>query len=323
MLRYIAKRILYLIPILLGVILILFVLNEITPGDPADVVLENASAEVKEAWREAQGLNDPLLVRFGRYVFNIAKGDLGTSYKSGQPVFTEIKARLPISVAFAFLSVIMGIIIGVPLGVISALKQNTWVDTTFIVLSMLFISVPMYCLGLFLIFIFSVQLKILPAFGVESWKSFVMPVIVVVVFSAASYIRVARSSMLEAMRQDYVMTARAKGQKERIVIFRHMLCNALIPIVSQVGNDFGVQLGGALVLETVFGIPGIGKYIADAITSKNQPAVLGGVFILAALVTLVNLLVDLGYALVDPRLKTSLGMTAKRTRRSGKEQITG
>ena len=309
MLKYIIKRILYMIPVLLGVLLILFILSEITPGDPANLVLDSSATDAQRvAWREEQGLNDPLPIRFGRYVLNVLHGDLGNSYKSGQPVFEEIRHRLPISIMFAFFSVVLGIIVGVPLGVLSALKQNTWIDTLLIVVSMLFISIPMFCLGLVLIYIFSVKLNMFPAYGVESVRSLVLPMIVVVAFSAATYIRVARSSMLEAMRQDYILTARSKGQKERIIIFYHMLGNALIPVIAQIGNDFGVQLGGALVLETVFGIPGIGKYIADSITAHNYPSVLGGIFILALLVSMVNLFVDLGYAMVDPRQRTSFGM---------------
>lgn len=316
MIKYIVKRILYLIPILLGVLIILFALNELTPGDAADALLEGATPEQKEEYREEWGLNDPIVIRFFRYVAGAFTGDLGTSYKTNQPVLDEILQRLPYSALVAFCSVILGTLIGVPLGIISALKEYTWVDTALIIFSMLLLSFPMFCLGLFLIFIFSVELSWLPAFGIDTWKGFVMPVMVIALSSCASYIRVARSTMLETMRQDYVMTARSKGQKERIVTFRHMLGNALIPIVAQVGADFGGQLGGALVLETVFGIPGIGKYIADNITARNYPSVLGGVFVLAAMVSIINLIVDVAYVFIDPRLKTSIvGDTMKKRKR--------
>ena len=306
MVKYIIKRILYLIPILLGVLLILFILSELTPGDAADVLLEGATPEQREAYREEWGLNDPVVTRFFNYVVGAFTGDLGISYKTNQPVMTEIMQRLPTSALVAFCAVIMGTLIGVPLGVISALKEYTWVDNALVVFSMLLLSFPMFCLGLFFIFVFSVELNWLPAFGVDSLKGFIMPVAVISLSSCASYIRVARSTMLETMRQDYVMTARAKGQKERIVTFKHMLKNALIPIIAQVGSDFGGQLGGALVLETVFGVPGIGKYIADSITARNYPSVLGGVFVLAAMVSIINLIVDLAYVFVDPRLKTPI-----------------
>ena len=306
MLKYIIKRILYLIPILIGVLLLLFILSELTPGDAADALLTDATFEQKEVWREENGLKDPFLTRFVRYVAGAFTGDLGTSYKTHQPVLTEIMQRLPYSLLVSFCAVIFGVLIGVPLGVISAIKAYTWIDNALIVFSMLMLSLPMFCIGLFAIFIFSVRLSWLPAFGVDTWKGYVMPIAVVAIASSVSYIRVARTTMLEAMRQDYVMTARAKGQHERIVVFKHMLRNALIPIVAQIGGDIGGNLGGAMILETVFGVPGIGKYIADSITARNYPSVLGGVFVLATMVTIVNLLVDLGYVLVDPRLKTSI-----------------
>lgn len=306
MIKYIIKRVLYLIPILLGVLLILFILSELTPGDAADALLENATIEQKEAFREEKGLNDPVVIRYARYVVGAFTGDLGISYKTHQPVLQEIMRRLPTSAMVAFCSVLMGTLIGVPLGVISALKEYTWVDNALIVFSMLLLSFPMFCLGLFFILIFSVKLNWLPAFGISDWTGYIMPVAVITLASCASYIRVSRSTMLETMRQDYIMTARAKGQKERIVTFKHMLGNALIPIVAQIGMDFGMQLGGALVLETVFGVPGIGKYIADSITARNYPSVLGGIFVLAAMVSLINLIVDIAYVFVDPRLKTSI-----------------
>lgn len=307
MLKYIIKRILYLIPILIGVLLLLFILSELTPGDAADALLPaDTTFEQKEAWREANGLNDPFLIRFFRYAAGAFTGDLGTSYKTHQPVLTEIMQRLPYSLLVSFCAVIFGVLIGVPLGVVSAIKAYTWIDNALIVFSMMMLSLPMFCLGLFSIFIFSVQLNWLPAFGVDTWKGFIMPIGVVAIASSVSYIRVARTTMLEAMRQDYVMTARAKGQHERIVVFKHMLRNALIPIVAQIGGDIGANLGGAMILETVFGVPGIGKYIADNITARNYPSVLGGVFVLAMMVTIVNLLVDLAYTVVDPRLKTSI-----------------
>lgn len=316
MTKYIIKRILYLIPILLGVLLILFILSELTPGDAADALLENATIEQKEAFREANGLNDPVVVRYFRYVIGAFTGDLGTSYKTNQPVLQEIMQRLPTSALVAFFAVTLGTLIGVPLGVISALKEYTWVDNALLVFSMLLLSLPMFCMGLFFILIFSVKLGILPSFGITDWTGFIMPIAVVTLASSASYIRVARSTMLEAMRQDYIMTARAKGQKERIVTFKHMLGNALVPIVAQVGSDFGGQLGGALVLETVFGVPGIGKYIADSITARNYPSVLGGVFVLAAMVSVINLIVDVAYVFIDPRLKTSIvGNSLKKRKR--------
>ncbi len=312
--KYILKRILCLIPVLVGILLILFVLSELTPADAADAIPGLTDAQ-RDAYREQLGLNDPVLVRFFRYLVGAFTGNLGNSYKSGQPVFGEVLQRIPLSLFFAFGSTLLGILIGVPLGVLSALKEYSLIDNILIVFSMLFLSMPLFCVGLFMIYFFSVLLGVLPAFGIESWKGYIMPMAIMVLAGMASYIRVSRTTMLEAMRQDYVMTARAKGQKESVVVFKHMLRNALIPIVSQVGNDIGHNVGGALVLETVFGVPGIGKYIADAIGDRNYPAVLGGVFILAAMVSLINLIVDVSYTFVDPRLKTSIVMATISTKR--------
>ncbi len=308
MIKYIFRRIILLIPILFGVLIILFTLTEITPGDPVEQMVEvGATEEDMEALREELGLNDPVYVRFFRYIAGIVtRLDIGTSYKTHAPVLDELLFRLPISLTVTFSSVILGVLFGIPTGVISALKQYTWVDNVILVISMFLLSIPQFCMGLFMIYLFSVRWKLLPAFGISSWTGFIMPVLVIMLCCGASYVRISRSSMLEVMRQDYVKTARAKGQKESVVVFRHMLRNALIPIVSNIGNDIGGQLGGALILETVFGIPGVGKYIADAISQRNYPSVMGGVFFLAVMFTLINLLIDLVFVAIDPRLKTSI-----------------
>lgn len=307
MLKYLLKRILYLIPILIGVVLILFVLNEITPGDPAELILGTEASEEQIAeLREELGLNDPFIVRFFRYVFNSFTGDLGNSYRSGQPVIEEVLTRFPVSLTFAVGAVLLGVLFGVPLGILSAIKQYTWVDSALIVFSMALMAIPSFCMALFGILLFGVKWQILPTNGIETWQGYILPMAVIMLSCMSTYIRVTRTTMLDVMRQEYVKTARAKGQKERIVIFKHMVRNTLIPLVSQIGSDFGRQLGGALIIETVFGVPGIGKYIADAITARNYTSALGGVFILACVCTAINLIVDLVYVFVDPRLKTSI-----------------
>lgn len=307
MVKYIIKRVLLMLPILLGVLIILFLLNELTPGDPVDQILQSgATEEEREALREEMGLNDPIYERFFRYVAGVVQGDLGESYKTHEPVLDEVMMRLPYSILITFSAVFLAILIGVPVGVVSALKQYTWVDNTLLAIAMFLLSIPQFAMGLFLIYFFSVRLELLPAFGITDWKGFIMPIMVIMLCCGASYARISRSSMLEVMRQDYIKTARAKGQRERVVVYTHMLRNALIPILASIGNDLGGQLGGALILETVFGVPGVGKYIADAIMARNYPSVLGGVFILAFLFSVINLVVDLAYAVVDPRLKTSI-----------------
>ncbi len=316
MLKYLAKRIIYLIPILFGVIFILFVLNEISPGDPAQMILgvEATEEQIMELREELQ-LDDPFLTRFFRYVLHSFTGDLGTSYRSGQPVLKELMVRFPVSLIFAVGAVLLGVLFGVPLGIISAIKQYTWIDSALIVFSMALLAIPGFCLALFGILLFSVKWGVLPTSGIADWKGYILPMAVIMLSCMSTNIRMTRTTMLDVMRQEYVKTARAKGQKERIVIFRHMVRNTLIPMVSQIGFDFGNQLGGALIIETVFGVPGVGKYIADAITSRNYPSALGGVFVLACVCTAINLILDIIYAYVDPRLKTSLILDNVKKRR--------
>lgn len=308
MLRYSLKRIIMVIPVVLGVMAIVFFFQAISPDDPVDQMLgSDVSQEVKEAKREELGLNDPILGQFGRYVWNfVTKFDLGTSYASGNPVTKELMSRFPVTVKLAFGAVFLGMLLGIPLGVLSAVKQYTAVDSAILAFSVLAASVPNFWLGLLLISLFSVRLGWLPSVGLTSGLSWIMPMVVVMVAAMSNLIRTTRSSMLESIRQDYVSTARSKGISEYKVVVRHALRNSLIPIISAVGNSLGVQLGGALIVESVFGLPGIGKYAVDAINARNYPAVLGSVVILAITFTVVNLAVDLVYTVVDPRLKTVL-----------------
>ena len=307
MLKYIGKRILMLIPVLLGVMIIIFFFKVISPGDPIDSLLpSDATEEERQIKREELGLDEPVIIQFKNYVVGVLHGDLGTSYKSGAPVRGEVLGRLKVSVVICFGAVLLGLVMGLPLGVISALKKYTLVDSSILVISMFFSSVPNFCLGLFMIYFFSVKLGVLPATGITTIKGFVMPIAVIALISMSRYTRITRSSMLESLSNDFIRTARAKGQKESKITIRHALRNALIPVINAVGTQMGHQLGGALVLETVFGIPGVGKYVADAILSRNYPSLLGGVLTMAFFVTIVNLVVDLLFVVVDPRLKKSL-----------------
>lgn len=321
MLKYILKRLSMLILILLGVTVIVFTLKVITPGDPVDSILDtNATEEQREAKREELGLNDPIVVQFGNYVKGIVlRGDFGTSYKTGQPVMNEILPRLKVTLIFCIGSVIIGLALGLSLGVLSAVKRYTWVDSLVLTISMIFTSVPNFCVALLFIYIFSVALGWFPSNGIETASAYVLPMTVNALGSMSSYTRITRSSMLEVMNQDYIRTARAKGQTEGKIIFFHAIRNSLIPVAAAVGNQFGILVGGALVLETVFGIPGIGKYCADAILARNYPAVLGGVLILAFMCTLINLITDLSYIVIDPRLKNSIiTQSAKKNKRLAK-----
>lgn len=320
MVKYIIRRLLMIIPVVLGVMMIVFFFQSVSKDDPALQALGSGSSmEAREEWREARGLNDPILVQFGRYVWNFAsKGDLGTSYKSGQPITQELLARFPVTIKLALISVGLGILLGIPLGVWSAVRQYSVLDSVIVAISVVMESIPNFWFALMLISLLSVQLKWLPTAYNGTAGSWVMPIVVVTCMSVSQIIRVTRSSMLETIRQDYVRTARSKGQTEFKIVVHHVLRNSLIPIITAIGNTIGMQLGGALIVETIFGMPGIGKYAVDAISARNYPAVLGSVVILAITFTIVNLIVDLTYALVDPQVKTSLikEQSMKKRRRS-------
>ena len=305
--RYILKRLLLLIPILLGVSAIIFALKTVTPGDPARQILGNdATEEQVQAKREELGLNDPVVVQYVRYIAGICHGDFGESYRTGEPVLKEIVPRLGTSAKITLGAVAIGAVLGVLLGVISALKKYTWVDSLVLVVSMFFQSVPEFVVGLVLIMIFAVNLHWLPASGIETWKGYILPMLTIGVSSIANYTRITRSSMLEVLGEDYIRTARAKGQTEANIVYHHAMRNTMIPVAQSVGTHLGNALGGGMVLETVFSVPGVGKYIVDAITARNYPSVLGGALMIAIILVVINLIVDISFVVIDPRLKTTI-----------------
>lgn len=308
MLKYIIKRILLLIPILLGVSAIIFLLKTVTPGDPARQILGNTATEEQvQELRDELGLNDPVVIQYVRYIKNIVtKGDFGSSYRTGEPVLSEILPRLGTSGIITIGAVAIGAIIGIVLGIISALKKYTWVDSLVLVISMFFQSVPEFVVALVLIMIFAVNLHWLPATGITSIKGFILPMVTIGLASVASYTRITRSSMLEVLGEDYIRTARAKGQTENNITYHHALRNAMIPVAQSIGTSLGNSIGGGMVIETVFGVPGVGKYIVDSITQRNYPSVLGGALIIAMVLTIINLIVDISFVLIDPRLKTTI-----------------
>lgn len=307
MIKYIMKRILLLIPIMLGVSAIIFTLKTFTPGDPVRQILGNTATEEQlEAKREELGLNDPALVQYVKYIAGVSHGDFGVSYRTGEPVIEEIMPRLKTSMVVTLGAVAIGAVLGIGLGVLSAIKKYTWVDSTVLVISMFFQSVPEFVVALVLILLFSVNLHWLPATGIESASGYVLPMLCIGLSSVASYTRITRSCMLEVLGEDYIRTAKSKGQSEANIIKRHALRNAMIPVAQSIGSNLGVSIGGGMVIETVFSIPGVGKYIVDAITQRNYPSVLGGVLILALILTVINLLVDISFILIDPRLKTTI-----------------
>lgn len=310
MYKYILKRLLMMIPVLLGVTFIVFFIMNVSPGDPAAMILgDQASAEALAMKREELGLNDPLLVRYFNFIVNLLHGDLGTSYKNSLSVWDQVMQRFPNTAILALSGMCVALIIGIPTGIISAKKQYSFMDNCSMILALIGVSMPVFWLGLLLVIVFSLNLGWLPSQGMgeggmDLVKSLILPAITLGTMSAATITRMTRSSMLEVIRQDYVSTARAKGVSERTVTFRHMLRNALIPIVTAVGLQFGQLLGGSMLTETVFSWPGLGRLMVDSIKSKDIPLVLGSVVFMAVMFSIVNLVVDIIYAFIDPRIKS-------------------
>lgn len=307
--RYIVKRVILLIPVMLGTILVVFFIMDQSDVDPAQVILGEAATEEGLAQlHEELGLDDPFFVRYGRYVLDLLKGDMGESYTYQTPVFDQIMQRLPNTFLLAGTGVLLTIIIGIPLGVIAAKKQYSIFDNVSMVFCLFSAAAPAFWIGLVLVLVFSLQFPILPASGMGNgfWgvvRSLILPAITVSLSGTATVARTTRSSMLEIIRQDYIDTARAKGTGEMKITTRHMLRNALIPVITAVGLNFGVLLGGSVLTETVFAWPGIGRYVIESIKSQDIPSVLGCVVSLSVMFTVINLLVDLLYAFVDPRIK--------------------
>lgn len=311
MAKYIVKRILWLIPVTIGVITILFILSALIPGDPAQIILgSTATAEQIAAQRAKMGLDQPLFIRWVKYVWGVFTHlDLGTSYFTNVPVREEVLAHLPVTVELAIYSTIFGVVLGIPLGILSALKQYTWIDSLILFISVFFISMPNFWLAMMLIKWLAVDTHVLPAFGITTAAGWILPTLCAGVGGMAQNTRITRSSMLEVMRQDYIRTARAKGQKESVIVTRHMLRNALIPVITSVGSGIGNALGGNMALEIIFALPGLGNYVVSAITQRNYNAMEGGILVIAIMFTLVNLLVDLLYVAADPRLKSQMTKT--------------
>lgn len=305
MLKYTVKRLILLIPVILCVALLIFVIMSFTPGNPAVIILgENATPEQVAALHEKLGLDDPLLVRFFNYIKGIVtRFDFGTSYTNGREVKQEILQRFGFTLKIASFSMVFSLGIGIPLGIIAALNRNTWKDNLSMSVALVGVSMPTFWFGLMLSIVFALKLRWLPPSGVGGIEHYIMPCLAVSMPGIAGMARQTRSSMLEVIRADYITTARAKGQTERVITFRHALRNALIPVVTQAGAIFGLLMCGTLVAETVFTIPGLGTYMVTAIKSRDYPAIQGAVIMVSIAFSVVMLLVDLLYALVDPRIR--------------------
>jgi peptide/nickel transport system permease protein len=304
MFRYVLKRLLSTIPVLLGISFLLFFMLRMLPGDPAQVLAgQMATPEDIRIIRHQLGLDRPIHVQYGLFLGRLARFDLGRSARTQNPVIQEIWARLPNTMLLAVVAIGLACLFGIPAGIVSAVRPYTWLDYLATSMALFGISMPVFWLGLMLVILFSVILHWLPAGGTGSWKHVVLPSLTLASFVVAFITRMTRASMMEALSQDYVTTARSKGLREEVVIVKHALKNALIPIITVVGLQFGLLLGGAVLTETVFAWPGLGRLIVDSILARDYPVIQGAILIFGLLYITVNLLVDLLYAWVDPRIR--------------------
>jgi peptide/nickel transport system permease protein len=324
MIGYVIKRLLMIIPVLLCVAIVIFAIMHFAPGDPVALTLgDHYTSEQYAAMASAMGLDRPFFAQLAIFLKNIfIDFDFGTSYFLKTDVKTELLSRLPRTVAIASICCLMQIVISIPLGITAATHQNGIVDRLCIVLAMVCISVPGFWLGMILMLVFALNLGWLPSSGVTHWYSYILPCLANAFMGVGGMTRLTRSQMLEVIRSDYVVTARAKGVPERKILYSHALPNALIPIITYIGTHFGAALGGTVVIETVFSIPGIGYYMMQAVGNRDYPIVRGGVTLLALLFCLVILFVDILYAFIDPRIKAQYENSGKKKRnKTGKEAI--
>jgi len=301
---YFIRRLLQLVPVLLGVTIIVFGMVRLIPGDPAQIVAgTNATLEDIQSIRQKLSLDKPLVEQYFIYMKNIFKGDLGTSIRTRRPVLEEIIPRYGNSLLLASCSVVIMLLLGITTGILSAVKQGSWIDYMSMAISLFGVSMPVFWFGLMLMLVFSVHLGLFPTTGIGTFKHLVLPSLALGAHSTAVVARLTRSSMLEVIRQDYIRTARAKGLDEYSVILQHALKNALIPVVTIVFLRFGTLLGGAVLAETVFAWPGIGLLMIEAIGSRDYPMVQGCVLMVSVSFVLINLITDLIYPFIDPRIR--------------------
>jgi peptide/nickel transport system permease protein len=308
---YIARRLLYLLPIWFGISLLAFGLGVLAPGDPASALYmqlygqpppdQTAIDELRAEYR----LDDPFLVRFGRWTAAAVRGDLGVSYQSGRPVLDELAGHLWATVQIALAGMVVSLLLAFPLGIVAAVWPNSAADLLSRFFSLIGTAMPAYWLAYMLILLFAVRLQWLPVLGTGSWQHLVLPGVTLGLGGAASVSRLLRSTMLEVLGQEYIRAARAKGVRPQWVVLRHALRNAMIPVVTVMGNLFGFLLSGAVVVETVFALPGIGRLMVDAISFRDYPVIQGFVLFTGTVFVLINLLVDLSYPLIDPRVRVN------------------
>lgn len=303
--RFILKRLLWMIPVVIGVAILIFTILYFTPGDPARMILgSSATVEDVEVLRDSMGLNDPYVAQLGRFLKELfIDFDLGESYFTGRSISADIISRLPHTFLLALGSMVLSCLIGIPLGITAAVNQNKLSDRISMLVALVGISMPQFWVGLLLVLLLSLHLGLLPSAGIGSWTNYVIPIIATSLSGIATQARLVRSSMLDVVNADYITTARAKGVSRLKTIYGYALPNALIPVVTQAGTSFGKMLGGTIVIESVFSIPGIGLYMINAINNRDYPVIRGSVVFLAIAFSFVILLVDLIYAFIDPRIK--------------------
>jgi len=305
MIRYIIRRMASIIPVIIGITVLIYFVMSFSPGDPATMMLGSAATpEAIDQLRSELGLDKPVLVQYLNYMKSLVKGDMGRSYITNNTVVSEIISRLPVTLKLAVLSIGLAVIIAIPIGIICGVKPNTLMDGLSMIFTLIGVSMPAFWLSLIMILIFSVSLKWLPAGGSDTMKHFILPAVTLSFGSMAIIARTMRSSLLEVIRQDYITTARAKGVPKKMITRKHALNNALIPTVTVIGLEMGTNLGGAVLTETVFAMPGLGRLIVDSIKNQDTPLVLGGLITFAVFFSLVNLGVDILYAFIDPRIKS-------------------
>lgn len=306
----ILRRLFQLFLLLLGISFLVFASMHLAPGDPAAIIGGPTATKADlNAIRESLGLNDSFFVQYWHYLSSVLHGDLGYSFQTKQSVAEAISIRFPNTLSLAIASMIVAVVIGVITGIVSALKQNSWMDVSSTIIALAGISVPNFWLGAILILIFGVNLQILPVGGldspiwtIEGFKQIILPAIALGTASAAMIARMSRSSMLEVIRADYIRTARAKGVKEKSIVWIHALKNSMIPVITVIGLNFGFLLGGTIITEQVFAINGVGRLMIDAIAARDFPMVQGAVLLVASMFVIVNLLVDILYVFIDPRI---------------------
>ncbi len=305
MVKYVIRRVLWIIPVLIGVAALVFTIMYFVPGDPARLILGESATQVElEAKREQLGLNDPYIVQLWHYLSNIfLHFDFGESYRTGISVASEILDRMPRTILIGFTSMIITFVVGIPLGILAGVYQNRFADRFCMFVALAGVSIPTFWLALLLVILFSVNLGWLPSSGISTWQCYILPIAASAFGGTAGLARQSRSSMLEVIRSDYITTARAKGCSQTSIIWKHALPNALMPIITVAGMHLATLFGGSVVIENIFSIPGIGQYMVNGVNNRDYPVVEGSVIILAFIFSLVMLVVDLAYGFIDPRIK--------------------